>query len=303
MAVYITSLPSRIMKLIYTREGGNSHINYINNVTRHGFTIQRYLLTIGAATINSASTPEITIHHNEWQYMNDTAAKDYHFCASSTSFLLLINKQRILLNNWNIAGLQSPYLHHNTWMNSHNILYSQCYSDNQDAPLLLVLANVGSSTQFMIFTTANVTDPNNFLILNQTLPENIADTATQLDNVIIPISRTHFYVRPQKKTYSFRMRPVDFTFQANEPPVPSGSEQITLNLRSNSISGTVATKSQNLIYNATAEVTSLEMTNPNAIMFPLTTNIAIRLIVQWPTLTLQRYTLIQPSTTTDTSGN
>lgn len=269
--VYITTIPERIMKLTVTKENSIYYASMVYNVSRHGFTIQRYPLTVTTTTVNPGSAI-FSLQHNEWQYNNGTPAKDYHFCASNTSILLIINKQRLFVNNWDFGTVKNPYLHHHTWMNGYNILYSQCYSDNVGAPLLLLLANFGTSTNFLIFNTANVTDVNNLLILNQTLPESIPDTATP-ESPIIALSRTSFFVKLTKKVYSFRLDPTDYTFQATDSATTPNTEQILYNMKSFSFTGANSVKSQTLSYTTVAEFTTLDISNPTYTLFNLTNNL------------------------------
>lgn len=262
---------TRIVKAVLTREGSNLFMNVIHNVTTHGFRFQRTPVTVSGTTLNFDYINSVTLDHNEWQYALDTPTKDYHLCVSTASFLLIINRQRIFTSKWNMGFSKFPYLHHNTWMNSHNILYSNCYSDSTATPLLLLIANVAGGTNFMIFKTNDVNDHLNFLVLNQTLPETVLDSAT-LDNPITVIDRSTFNIRVTKKTYTFKLNIIDWTLQAKDSATTPSSESFFYNLLSWAFDGSKSTKSQNLSYTTVAEFNTFDVSNPNKMLYNLTSN-------------------------------
>ena len=170
---------SRILSLVVTRSGTQSFINYIHNATRFGFWIKRSGLTVTDTSVSIDPAVDFSVPYNDFLFSNTTAPNNYHLCASTTSFVVIINRAKLIRGHWAWGANQTAFLHESRLLTNMDLIDSTCYSDGVNQPLLAVVGHQNGISRLLLFRTDSIGDISNVLVLNQTLPDNFQITTPQ----------------------------------------------------------------------------------------------------------------------------
>jgi len=152
-----------------------------------------------------------------------------------------------------------------------DLIDSTCYSDGVNQPLLAVVGHQNGISRLLLFCTDSIGDISNVLVLNQTLPDNFQMTTPQ-DTFLTFIDSTTLFIRINRRVFKLNLSNSEWRFQTKDSSTNT-RDSIRINLLS---AGQGSSPSQNISYSAfyspVSEFTTLDIANPNNVLFNLTNN-------------------------------